>query len=384
MREGRGAASMKLYSHFEAALFVERDNRFVMTLRQPGGEPFKAYIANPGRMEEFLVKDHPFYITTGNNGKYDRRIVSTTYQDSCVLLDTIKINRVVEQLLRENRIAAFSGPKTLRREVTVDRSKFDFLVEREGRKPALLEIKSCSLCHRGVAMFPDAPTSRGKRHLEDLEALAAGEYDTYTLYLVTHSGARSFIPNGHTDPDYCSVFNRSKKVRFLAFSALLSDPVTLDMDSLREIPIDFEKSRIACQDKGSYLLVLYNEKPFTRTIGSLGEREFRAGYYVYCGSALRGLESRIRRHLKKRKKQHWHLDAVTPGDMKTEKVFRIRRDDRIEESLARGLAAICDGSVPGFGATDSGEDSHLFYFTDRPYRRREFLDLLLNYRMFIA
>jgi sugar fermentation stimulation protein A len=286
-------------------------------------------------------------------------------------------------MLKNNLIETFKGNKTIRREKTIDRSKFDFLVERKGKKPALLEIKSCSLCHKGVAMFPDAPTKRGRRHLEDLNSLAKQGYDTYTLYLTTHRHANVFIPNGHTDPDYCTAFDKSQNVRFLAYSVELTDPVCLNLSNLKKIPIDYEKTRILCKDRGSYLLVLYNEKPFIKKIGSLGEREFKKGYYVYAGSAMRGLENRIKRHMRKSKKTRWHLDYVSPCCMKTVKVYRIRREERIEEPLANGLLEICHDYVPGFGASDTHVDSHFFYFFDPPYCKREFINLLLDFRMFV-
>lgn len=376
--------TIKLYPGFEEASFLERDNRFVMTLKKGDGREIKAYVANPGRMEEFLVPGHPFFITGGNEGKYTYRVVSTIYQDSFVLLDTIKINFLVERMLESNRIETFNGKKSVRREVTVPnagRSRFDFLVEREEKKPALLEIKSCSLCHKGVGMFPDAPTQRGTRHLEELDGLARRGYDTYILFLTTNRHTTVFFPNGHTDPDYCAAFNKSQNVTFLAYSVAFTDPVTVDLSRSKEIPVDYDKAREICKDRGSYLLVLYNDKPFTKEIGSLGERRFEEGYYVYAGSAMKGLESRIKRHLRKSKKSHWHLDYLLPSCMKPVKTYRIRREDRLEEPLARGLLKICDGYVPGFGASDSDVASHFFYFKDRPFRRRNFLDLLLDFQV---
>ena len=374
--------TIKLYPAFEEAFFVERDNRFVMTLEK-NNRRITAYVANPGRMEEFLVPGHPFYMTSGNKGKYNYRIVATSYQDSYILLDTIKINHLVERMLRKNLIGAFTEYKSIRREIPVGRSRFDFLLERENKKPALLEVKSCSLCHKQTAMFPDAPTQRGRRHLEDLDRLATGGYDCYTLYLTTHRHAGIFIPNGHTDPDYCETFINSGNIRFLAYSAAMTDPVTLDFSTLKEIPIDFDKARILNQDRGGYLLVLYNDKTFRKVIGALGEREFKKGYYVYVGSAMKGLENRIKRHLRTRKKLRWHLDYILPGSMKTEKVYPIRREDRIEAPLAHALQDFCDGYVPGFGSSDTQMDSHLFYFSDPPFRRREFLDLLLDFRALV-
>ena len=375
--------TIKLYPAFEKAFFIGRENRFVMRLQKTDGQVINAYIANPGRMEEFRVQGHPFFLTPGNDGKYFYRVVSTDYQDSYVLLDTIKTNYLVEVMLKRNLIDIFRDAASIRREVTVKRSRFDFLVEQEGKKPALLEVKSCSLCHRGVAMFPDAPTNRGRRHLEDLEILARdGYYRCYTLYLINHKHARVFMPNRHTDMAYAEQFNRSENIRFLAYSIEMTDPVTLKLPAagLKEIPIDFKTSRLNTLDKGSYLLVLFNANPFKKKIGALGEREFKKGYYVYVGSAMRGLEKRINRHLRKNKKTRWHLDYISPTCMKVEKIYPVRRPDRIEEAMARGLRGICRELVPGFGASDSGEPSHLFYFDTPPTGQRPFIDLLLDFR----
>ncbi|MCU0287674.1 MAG: DNA/RNA nuclease SfsA [Acidobacteria bacterium] len=371
---------IKLYANFEEAFFLERVNRFVMQLEKADGQTIYAYIANPGRMEEFLTPGHPFFITAGHIGKYFYHVVSTFYQGSYIMLDTIKINYLVEQMLKAHNIEAFAGVQRIRREVTVFRSKFDFLLEREGKKPALLEIKSCSLCHNGAAMFPDAPTGRGKRHLQDLESLAAQGYDTYSLYLVGHKNARIFMANGHTDRDYCEAFCKAKHIQFMAFCMDMTDPVTFDLSSVKEIPIDFEASGRFLADKGSYILVFFNEKPFKKIIGSLGQREFKKGYYVYVGSALQGLEKRIKRHLRQTKKIRWHLDYISPQCMKVKKIYPILRSDRIEVELARKMMEICDEFVPGFGASDSTMDSHFFYFRESPCCIRAFLDLLFNYR----
>ncbi|MCP4149441.1 MAG: DUF123 domain-containing protein, partial [bacterium] len=226
------------------------------------------------------------------------------------------------------------------------------------------------------------PTKRGKRHLEDLNYLAEQNYDCYNLYLTTHSNADVFMPNGHTDPDYCRTFTQSKNIRFLVYSVNMPDPGSVDLASLQKVPIDFEKAAELCDDKGSYLLVFTNDKPFKKQIGALGERDFPEGYYVYVGSAMNGLESRIKRHLGKRKTTRWHLDYISPHCMKMVKTFPIRRSDSMEKPLAHGLKAICDNYVPGFGSSDTDLPSHFFYFRERPWRQKEFLNLLLDARMF--
>jgi sugar fermentation stimulation protein A len=375
---------MKLYRDFEEAYFVERLNRFVIQLKKKDGRFFNAYIANPGRMEEYLVADHPFFVTSGNIGKYEHRIVSTVYQDSYILLDTIKMNALVETMLKNDRIHAFTGITSVRREKKIDRSRFDFLIERENHKPSLLEVKSCSLCHRGVAMFPDAPTERGRRHLEDLEQLAQKEYDCFNLYLLNHKNSTVFMPNWHTDMAYTRQFQNSTHVTFLAYSINMADPVTLNTEKFDPVPIDFERTKINGKDKGSYLLVFRNQKEFKAKIGSIGQRNFKKGYYVYVGSAMQGLEKRIKRHLSKKKKIRWHIDYISPHLMKIEIVYPINRADKIEAKLAEQMLKISQGYVEGFGASDSVAPSHLFYFNGRPHRQREFLDLLLDARMLLS
>ena len=70
--------------------------------------------------------------------------------------------------------------------------------------------------------------------------------------------------------------------------------------------------------------------------------------------------------------------------MKVDRIYPIRRNDRVEEAMARKLMTVCDDYVPGFGASDSGLDSHFFYFNERSYRHRAFLDLLLDFRMAVG
>jgi sugar fermentation stimulation protein A len=372
----------KLYPVFETALFLKRENRFVMSLSK-GNQIIKAYIANPGRMEEFQFPGHPFFITPDNQGKYYYRVVSTFYQNSFILLDSIKVNKVVSLLLSKNKIDEFSRVCSIKREFSIKGSKFDFFLYEEPDKNILLEIKSCSLCHSGTAMFPDAPTQRGKRHLLDLEELSNENFQTYNLYLITNYNAKRFAPNLHTDLEYCIVFKNSRHLRFLAYRIHMIDPITIDLNSLIKVPVQKELLLPHCQDKGSYVLVLHNISPFRKKIGKIGEKLFKKGYYVYIGSALNSLKKRINRHLKKNKKEHWHIDYILPFLMVIEKTYIIRRSDKIEEQLAFKMSSISQGNVPGFGSSDSHAPSHLFYFEQNPINQKSFFEVILDFRMFI-
>lgn len=375
-------SQQRLYPDWEEVSFVRRKNRFVMSLSR-GGKPFDAHIANSGRMIEYCIPGHRFYITeAATPGKYRYRVIGTRYQNSYILLDTIRYNRLVAHILGNRLIPRLAGTTSFKREVSLERSKFDFLIEREGEKPAILEVKSSTLCHNGMAMFPDAPTSRGKRHLEDLEKLGKKDYDTFVLYLISHRGAQVFSPNFHTDPEYAAQFSRSGQVRYLAYKLYLTDPVTIDWTKLAPVRIDHGFLQKHNHDRGAYLLLLNNPSDFSKKIGRLGTRTFRKGYYVYVGSAMNGLKARIKRHRRKQKKIHWHIDYVTPDPMTVTRTFDIRRDaPALEQKLAEKMVSICETGILGFGATDSPADSHLFYFPEDPMILRRFIDLLLDFRM---
>ena len=118
--------------------------------------------------------------------------------------------------------------------------------------------------------------------------------------------------------------------------------------------------------KGSYALIIRLNRAKRLTVGRLGEFYFPAGHYIYLGSALNGLESRVRRHLRRDKKLYWHIDYLTAvagvcqvwwvgGGVRRECLWA-------QEVLERGATAI----APGFGSSDCRCPTHLLYVEDWP------------------
>lgn len=361
------------------ARFLQRDNRFVMRF-QLGGKAIKAHTSNTGRMEEFLIPGNRFFLVPSFQ-KYSYKVISTLYQDSIVFLDTIKINRLVAELLNLKLLPQFSQYDHIQREVSLEHSKFDFLLSKKDAHLAL-EVKSCSLGHKGLVMFPDAPTSRGLRHLQDLESLAQQEHFRCSiLYLTTHYGASAFMPNIHDDPLYSETFLSLRRVEKIACKIRMKDPKTADLQSIELIDILETTASKNNQNSGAYLLVLHNTQERVLQVGRLGEIVFKAGYYVYAGSARKNLTQRLARHARKRKSTHWHIDHIIPGLMKMVRKYTIRTRDNIENSMASRLLTICDDVIPGFGATDSPLPSHLTYFKANPIASQPFQDFLLDFKM---
>lgn len=119
--------------------------------------------------------------------------------------------------------------------------------------------------------------------------------------------------------------------------------------------------------KGTYALLLCMRKQQWLKVGRLGRVSFPSGYYVYVGSALGGLEQRIRRHLHQEKKLSWHIDyLLTVCDLV--EVWYTIREERLECLWSQLLASLPKAQIlcPGFGSSDCSCPSHLIYFPSPP------------------
>ena len=370
----------RIADRWEEALFHDRPNRFTLVLKS-GKRNIKAYLPNTGKLEEYLVEGSPFYIVPFASEKFRYRAVSTFYQGSYVFLDTILMNHLVRSCIEQGLFPWLKDHTCIKQEKGMGNSRFDFCIERRGVVPLILEVKTCTLVHNGIAMFPDAPTPRALSHLDHMSRLIAEGFEAVMLFVVPNGGALLFRPNYHTDPDFSDKVVKERYVSLRAVAMKLTDPVTIDMETLQEIPIDLNYAAASSIDRGSYILVLENSMERKIAVGGLGPIVFQKGYYVYVGSALNSLEARLRRHRRTRKKRFWHIDYLTPEYFKLVKAYAIHRTDRIEHLMADRVRSIAQAAVAGFGSSDSSASSHLFFFQTPPFRSAQFMDIVLDFRM---
>lgn len=118
--------------------------------------------------------------------------------------------------------------------------------------------------------------------------------------------------------------------------------------------------------KGCYCLIIYVERKTNIRIGKkLGEIEFKKGNYVYVGSAMNSLESRLNRHLRSNKKMHWHVDYLLKNrNAKIVKIIYNVSAKKVECDLSRYLEAQTS-HINDFGCSDCDCNSHLYYFKNR-------------------
>ena len=116
--------------------------------------------------------------------------------------------------------------------------------------------------------------------------------------------------------------------------------------------------------KGCYCLIIRLNEDCKLKIGKrLGEIEFKKGYYVYVGSAMNSLESRINRHLSTDKKLHWHVDYLLKKAEITDVIYN-ESTKKVECELSQYIAAQSEG-VENFGSSDCNCESHLYHFKNR-------------------
>lgn len=358
---------------------MERLNRFVV-LCSLDGRTVRAYLPNPGRLWELLLPGRTVYLSKNPEGKStDWTAVAVERDGRPVLLHTHLSNAIVGGLLDEHRIPGLEDATILRPEVACGRSRFDFLLEREG-KPFLLEVKSCTLFGNKIALFPDAVTARGRRHLEELGALAGQGAACGVVFLVHSARVTHFLPDYHTDLAFARTFLRLRnRILIKAVAVEWNNDLTLG-PRVRDLEIPWEVLAGEAQDRGSYLVVLHLAQDRRLDVGALGRLFFRRGFYIYAGSAKANLQKRIDRHRRKTKAFHWHIDYLAAvADQITGLPIRTGAD--LEHELAAALGRMADRAVPGFGSSDCNCPSHLFALETDPLHTPAFIDLLLRFRI---
>lgn len=365
-----------------AAFFLQRYNRFVVQCRLATGELVKAHLPNPGRLWELLFPGVELRLAGGKTGQYAYGVLAVKKGNKWVYLHTIGNNDLAERLLRAQRVPGLESYSVVRREVSSKghSSRFDFLLEKDG-EPLWLEVKMCSLFQGRMAMFPDAPTLRGQRHLEELSALSDEGYRTGVLFIIQDLEADFFLPEYHTDPDFARIlYDNRKKIDYFALGTAINEDLTWK-DEVKPLSLPLAILPDKNRDSGLYLILMEMVSEVTICVGALGEQRFLPGWYVYVGSAKKSLDARVARHLRKRKKFHWHIDYLRQAAEKV-KGIPIRTAGGGECLLASEITALGDGIGPkGFGSSDCGCPSHLTYFKDFPLDIQAFVEKLLYWRM---
>lgn len=193
---------MKIARPLVEGVFLWRDNRFRASVRVEG-RAVAAHVPNSGRLTELFTPGRPVLLAEAGGSKrltkYDLFMVSLP--GTLVSIDARLPNRLVEEAIIGGRLEGFEGYTKVEREVRYGRSRLDLLLEGENRR-CWVEAKSVTLVREGIGYFPDAVTSRGRRHLEELVELRVGGERAAILFVVQREDAKSLSPYDESAPEF--------------------------------------------------------------------------------------------------------------------------------------------------------------------------------------
>ena len=205
---------------------IRRYQRFMADARLRNGHVITAHCPNTGSMLGCAEPGRPVYLSRHNNPK---RKLKYTWEmiempTSLVGINTMIPNRLVKESIIRKKIRDLRGYDTIRREVSYGRnSRIDLLLEK-GEKRCFVEVKNCTLVEDGIACFPDAVTSRGLKHLEELQEEVRRGNRCFMFYLVQRMDAKRFRPADHIDPAYGRELRRAvgNGVEILVYDVFLN------------------------------------------------------------------------------------------------------------------------------------------------------------------
>ena len=226
------------YERIERAVFLERPNRFIAYV-ELNGQKETVHVKNTGRCAELLVPGASVYVQRSANPdrktKWD--LIAVEKGSRMINMDSQIPNRVVQEWIEGG--ALFENVTQIRPETTWGNSRFDLYVE-TGKRKIFIEVKGVTLERDGVCLFPDAPSDRAVKHLEELARAVKEGYEAYVFFVIQMRDVKYFTPNRETHPAFADALQKAAAagVRVLAYdcevspdSIVVRDPVDVVLGS---------------------------------------------------------------------------------------------------------------------------------------------------------
>lgn len=222
------------YSSIVEAVFISRPNRFIAEVFI-GDKQESVHVKNTGRCGEILVKGTKVYLEKSNNSnrKTNYSLVSAYKGPMLINIDSQAPNQVVFEALIANKIRDFEDLDLIVRERTFGNSRFDIYYERSNGLKGFIEVKGVTLEIDGLAMFPDAPTERGTKHLDEMITAVAEGYEGNVFFLIQMPQVKNFRPNIDMDSKFSSSLRKTYDfgVRILVYNSYVTkDEIILEKE----------------------------------------------------------------------------------------------------------------------------------------------------------
>lgn len=232
------------YERIKVGTFVERPNRFIAYVNIAGRKE-TVHVKNTGRCRELLIPGATVYVQESDNPnrktKWD--LIGVKKGNRMINMDSQITNAVVKEWIEKGNL--FANSSLIKPETTYGQSRFDLYVE-EGERKAFIEVKGVTLEEDGIVRFPDAPTERGVKHVEELCHAVSEGYEAYVIFVIQMDKVSYFTPNERTHKAFGDALRKAKKagVHILAYDCKVKKdsislykevPVILEQEQLKEI-----------------------------------------------------------------------------------------------------------------------------------------------------
>lgn len=198
------------YQRIVEGKFIQRINRFIAEV-YINDKIEKVHVKNTGRCKELFIEGTTVYLQKSDNPnrKTNYSLISIYKDDMLINMDSQVPNQVITEAIENNLIKGFENLTYIKREQTYGNSRFDIYYETEDRK-GFIEVKGVTLEIGGIAKFPDAPTIRGSKHLNELIKGQNEGYKNYIIFLIQLEEVNHFYPNHLTDPNFAKALKEAE------------------------------------------------------------------------------------------------------------------------------------------------------------------------------
>ena len=210
------------YQNLKEAVFLKRPNRFIAWISIEGQE-VKCHVKNTGRLKELLIPGARILVEPSDDPKRKTgySLICVFHNKQWVNIDSQDPNKLAEEWIARGGL--LDSVTRIKREKTWGHSRFDLYVEAEGKR-WLIEVKGVTLNQGGTALFPDAPTERGKKHIEELILCREDGYEAAVIFVIQRKDVSRFSPHEERQPEFADALRAAKKagVRVLAVDCVVN------------------------------------------------------------------------------------------------------------------------------------------------------------------
>ena len=229
---------MQFNQELQPGILIRRYKRFLADIELGDNTVITVHCPNSGSMLGCSEPGSPVMLSSSDNlkRKYPQTLEMVQSGTTWIGVNTALTNHLVREALEKGVIEELGPLEAIRQEIkTSDNTRLDFLLEQQGRK-IFMEVKNCSLAEDNVAMFPDAVTARGTKHLRELAALRQQGHMAAVLFCVQRRDADQFKPAAHIDPLYAATLAKvaASGVLVLAYQA---DVSSREIRIARKLPV---------------------------------------------------------------------------------------------------------------------------------------------------